>query len=194
MDKGKPVSVLFVEEEGEASSLLFCELIQRARFGGSFLVKNQGCSVGAYVLGEREKSPEDYYYKNKRYSDRNAAKHAVSNLHRLAKKARSIKISPYHGEDFDVILLFMEPERAMRVVQAHAYREGKPVELKTGGIASVCSECTAYPTQGKLGISLGCKGSRKHSRYGEDEVVVGIPFELAYDIEDALGKIPQTDA
>ncbi len=48
--------------------------------------------------------------------------------------------------------------------------------------------------QGKTGISLGCKGSRKHSRYGDDEVVVGIPSELAQEIDIALGKIPETGA
>jgi len=43
-----------------------------------------------------------------------------------------------------------------------------------------------------MGISPGCKGSRKHSKYGDDEVVVGIPFQLAKEIDEALGKIPET--
>lgn len=194
MDKGKPVSVLFTEERGEDLNLLYCELIQKARYGESFLIKNQGCKVGAYVLGETETSPLEYYYSLKRYRDRSAAKSAASTLHRLAKKGSSIKIAPYSGGNFDVMLLFLKPERAMRIVQAHAYQNGKPAEFKTGGIASICSDCTAYPLQGKLGLSLGCKGSRKHSKYGDDEVVVGIPFQLAHEIEAALGKIPETRA
>ncbi len=194
MDRGKPVSVLFTEEKGNDSTLLYCELIQKARFGESFLIKNQGCRVGAYVLGETGISPEDYYYTSGRYADKNAAKNAAANLCRLAKRANSIKIAPYSGGDFDILLLFLKPERAMRIVQAHAYLTGEPVEVKTGGIASICSDCTAYPMQGKPGISLGCKGSRKHSRYGDDEVVVGIPFKLAQEIDIALGKIPETGA
>lgn len=194
MDKGKPVSVLFTDEEGEDSTLLYCELIQKARFGESFLIKNQGCKAGAYVLGETETSPQEYYYSTKRYKDRNAAKSAAANLHRLKERRGSIKISPYSGGDFDILILFLKPERAMRVVQAHAYGSGKPAEFKTGGIASICSDCTAYPMQGKLGVSLGCKGSRKHSKYGDDEVVVGIPFQLTHEIDAALGKIPKTRA
>jgi len=194
MDKGKPVSVLFTDEEGEDSTLLYCELIQKARFGESFLIKNQGCKAGAYVLGETETSPQEYYYSTKRYKDRNAAKSAAANLQRLKERRGSIKISPYSGGDFDILLLFLKPERAMRVVQAHTYESGKPAEFKTGGIASICSDCTAYPMQGKLGISLGCKGSRKHSKYGNDEVVVGIPFQLTHEIDAALGKIPKTRA
>lgn len=194
MDRGKPVSVLFTEENGKDSTFLYCELIQKARFGESFLIKNQGCRVGAYVLGETGIFPEDYYYTSGRYADKNAAKNAASNLYRLAKRANSIKIAPYSGGDFDILLLFLKPERAMRIVQAHAYLTGEPVEFRTGGIASICSDCTAYPMKGKPGISLGCKGSRKHSRYGDDEVVVGIPFKLAKEIDIALGKIPETGA
>ncbi|MDJ1420615.1 MAG: DUF169 domain-containing protein [Candidatus Methanoperedens sp.] len=192
MDKGMPVSVLFTEEMGEDTSLLYCELIQRARSGESFLIRDQGCRAGAFVLGDTQISPEDYYYTSKRYRDRDAAKNAVSNLHRIAKKEGSIRIAPYSGRDFDILILFLKPERAMRLVQAFTYEDGSAVELKTGGIASVCSDCTAYPMKGKLGISPGCKGSRKHSRYPDDELVVGIPAQLARRIETALGKIPGT--
>ncbi len=191
MDKGKPVAVLFTEEKGEDSTLLYCELIQRARFGESFFIKNQGCRAGAYVLGHTETSPEDYYFSSGRYKDRNAAKCAVTSLHRL-RKAGSIKITPYNGEEFDILILFLKPERAMRIVQAYAYKGGSNVEVKTGGIASVCSDCTAYPLRGEPGISLGCKGSRKHSRYADEELVAGIPFKLAKEIDGALGKIPGT--
>ncbi len=192
MNKGMPVSVFFTEEVGNDSDLLYCELVQRARYGESFLVKSQGCSVGAFVLGDTETSPEDYYFSSKRYSSRGAAKTAASGLCRLAKRGRSIKIAPYSGGDFDVLLLFLKPERAMRLVQAYTYTNGSPAEIRTGGIASVCSDCTAYPMKGKLGISPGCKGSRKHSRYSDDELVVGIPFQLAHEIDVALGKIPET--
>lgn len=192
MDKGHPVSVLFTREEGERSSLLYCELIQRARFGESFMIKSQGCKVGAYILGENETAPVDYYFKSGRYDNRNAAHRAISALHRLDLKQGSIKITPYSGGDFDVLILFLKPGNAMRLIQACTYMNGKPVEFRTGGIASICSDCTAYPAHGNPGISLGCKGSRKHSKYPGDELPVGIPFQLAGEIETALGKIPGT--
>ena len=46
--------------------------------------------------------------------------------------------------------------------------------------------------QGEPGISLGCKGSRKHTGYADEEVVVGIPFDIANKIDEALDKIPET--
>jgi uncharacterized protein (DUF169 family) len=194
MSSGKPVAILFTKEEGIGSTLLYCELIQKARFGESFLIKNQGCSVGAYVLGEKEKSPEGYYYTSGRYRDMDAIRRAVSNLNRLVRKGTSIRITPYSGGDFDSIILFLKPERAMRLIQAYTYSSGIPVEIKTGGIASVCGDCTSGLIQGRLALSLGCKGSRKHSKYSDDELVVGIPFQIACEIDEALGKIPQTQS
>ncbi|MFH1323598.1 MAG: DUF169 domain-containing protein, partial [Methanobacteriota archaeon] len=170
MDTGSPVTVIFTENKGEDSSLLYCELIQKARYGESFLVRNQGCKVGAYVLGETGTSPEDYYFESGRYRNKPAAKRAVSSLHRLEKRQTSMKIAPYSGEDFDILILFLKPERAMRLIQAYTWARGDPVEIKTGGIASVCSDCTAYPMHGKPGISMGCKGSRKHTGYADEEV------------------------
>ncbi len=192
MENGKPVGILFTGENGGDSTQLYCELIQKARLGEKFLIKNQGCTVGAFVLGETEISPENYYFESKRYTDRTAAKRAVNALARVVKKGKSIKISPYNGANFDVLLLFLKPERAMRLIQAFTYAKGCPVMIKTGGIASICSDCTAYPATGKLGISLGCKGSRKHSKYPDDELVVGVPSQLAEEIEAALEKIPDT--
>jgi uncharacterized protein (DUF169 family) len=190
MSKGSPVAVKFTEEKGVQSPFLYCELIQKARYGESFLIKSQGCIVGGYVLGESEENPVEYYYKKNRYKDREAATRAVSNLKRL-KKTGSIRIAPYSGQDFDILILFLKPERVMRIVQSYSYQHGNPIELITGGIASICSDITAYPMQGKIGISPGCKGSRKHSGYAEDELIAGIPFQISFEIEEALSKIPR---
>ncbi len=192
MEKGKPVSILFCNDPGTESFLLYCELTQRARYGDSFTITNQGCMVCEYVFGNTENTPEEYYYRSGRYRNREATSIAVSSLKRLKRRGGSIKISPYPVEKFDILILYLKPEKAMKIIQAYAYLEGKPVEIKTGGVASICSDCTAYPMQKKLGISLGCKGSRKHSLYGDEEVIVGIPYKLAKDIDEALGKIPET--
>jgi uncharacterized protein (DUF169 family) len=192
MEKGKPVSILFCNDPGTETPSLYCELTQRARYGDSIIITNQGCRVCEYVFGNTEKNPEEYYYNSGRYRNSEATSNAVSSLKRLKKRGRSIKISPYSGEKFDVLILYLKPDKAMRIIQAYAYQGGKSVEIKTGGVASICSDCTAYPMKKKLGISLGCKGSRKHSKYGDDEVVLGIPFELSKDIDEALKNIPET--
>jgi uncharacterized protein (DUF169 family) len=192
MESGNPVSILIFNQQGMQSPLLYCELVHKARYGESFIIKSQGCNVCEYVFCNTQNPPGDYYNRTGRYKDRKATSNAVSSLRRFEIKGRSLRITPFTGEKFDVLILYLKPIRAMRIIQAHAYLEGKPVKIKTGGIASICSDCTVNPLRGKLSFSLGCKGSRKHSKYGDDEVIVGIPFELAKDIDEALGKIPET--
>ena len=79
----------------------------------NFQVRTQGCKVGAYVLGETRTSPGDYYFDSGRCSNKPAAKRAVSFLQRLENRKSSIKIVPYKGGDFDILILFQKPERAM---------------------------------------------------------------------------------
>lgn len=195
MEKGNPVSILISNEKGMESPLLYCELVHKARYGESFIITSQGCRVCEYIFCNTQNSPEDYYIRTGRYKNRKAASNAVSSLKRFEINGRSIRITPFKGdkgEKFDVLILYLKPVRAMRIIQAYAYLEGKQARIRTGGIASICSDCTVNPLQGELSFSLGCKGSRKHSKYGDDEVVVGIPFELARDIDEAIGKIPET--
>ena len=130
MEKGKPVSIFFCNDPGTESSLLYCELTQRARYGDSIIITNQGCRVCEYVFGNTENTPEEYYYNSGRYRNREATSNAISSLKRL--KRSSIKISPYSGEKFDILILYLKPEKAMRIIQAYTYLEGKPVEIKTG--------------------------------------------------------------
>lgn len=192
MEKGNPVSILFCHGSGADNPLLFCELIQKGRYGETFVISRQGCRVCEYIFRNTEKPPDEYYFQSGRYRSPEAASNAVSSLKRLNKEWSSIKIAPYSGDNFDVLILFLKPEKAMRIIQAQAYQDGKTTRMDTGGIASICSDCMAFPLQGELGLSLGCKGSRKHSKYTDEEVIAGIPFALAKDIDEALGKIPDT--
>lgn len=182
------------EEFPEKSSFLFCELVQKARMGKEFLVSGQSCSPGDYVLGFSEKSPAAYYLNSGRYKDSQAAENAASSLPRLEKKFCFIRIEPLSLNKgiFDVLILFLKPEKAMRIVQASAYPEGKRAVLDTMGAASICGDCTVLAYTQGMGLSFGCKGSRKHSGYEDSEVPLGLSFEKASEIEEALSKLPET--
>lgn len=82
----------------------------------------------------------------------------------------------------------------MRIVQANSYAKGKRAKLDTLGAASVCGDCTTLALQEGLGLSFGCKGSRKHSGYEDFEVPLGIAFEKVKEIEDGLSRLPGTRA
>nr|QNO48067.1 hypothetical protein NLBKJNFB_00005 [Methanosarcinales archaeon ANME-2c ERB4] len=154
----------------------------------------QGCPVGAYVLGVSDDAPHEYYLKSGRYVDMQAARRASDSLPRVVKPYRSIRIEPLsvNNGTFDVIILYLAPERAMRIVQAYSYASGARIVVDTLGAASVCGDCTALAIENGVGLSFGCKGSRKHSGYSDDEVPLGIGVKFVKTIEDGLGHIPET--
>ncbi|MEZ5334198.1 MAG: DUF169 domain-containing protein [Methanolobus sp.] len=85
LNKGEPVCITLCEEEGETSEFLYCELIHRASTGESFLIEDQRCGTGKYILGTSENSPADYYLKSNRYRNKETAEKAVSSLPRIEK-------------------------------------------------------------------------------------------------------------
>ncbi|WP_410508313.1 DUF169 domain-containing protein [Methanosarcina hadiensis] len=182
------------DKSGFLSGFLFCELVQKARMGEKFRISGQKCSPGDYVLGLSDKSPAEYYFKSGRYINTHAAEKAALSLPRLKRKFRSIVIEPLslNKGSFDVLILFLRPERAMRVVQANAYSGGKRTVVDTMGAASICGDCTVLALEQGIGLSFGCKGSRKHSGYKDFEVPFGIAFEKLKEIEKGLSKLPET--
>ncbi|WP_292389125.1 DUF169 domain-containing protein [Methanosarcina sp. UBA5] len=178
----------------EKSRFLFCELVQKARMGEEFLISGQSCSPGDYVLGFSEKSPAAYYQNSGRYKDSQAAENAALSLPRLKKKFCVIRVEPLslNKGSFDVLILFLKPEKAMRIVQASAYSKGKRTVLDTMGAASICGDCTVLAYKQGMGLSFGCKGSRKHSGYEDFEVPLGLSFEKTAEIEEALSTLPET--
>lgn len=211
MESDEPVCVTFetekltekeaeetVEEEyekpPEKSDLLFCELVQKARIGEDFRISGQSCSPGDYVLGLSKESPAAYYLNSGRYGNAHAAEKAALSLPRLNKKFYSVRIEPLSQNkgNFDVMILFLKPEKAMRIVQASAYAEGKRAILDTMGTASICGDCTVIALKKGIGLSFGCKGSRKHSGYEDFEVPLGLSFEKVAEIENGLSKLPKT--
>lgn len=195
MDVGEPVCVTFDKcTDAEPSDLLYCEMIQKARYGKRYHISAQGCPVGAYVLGVSNDAPHDYYLGSGRYADIRAAQRASASLPKIVIPYRSIRIEPLSVNEgtFDVLILYVTPERAMRIVQAHSYKSGARVVIDTLGAASVCGDCTVLTLEKGLGLSFGCKGSRKHSDYGDNEIPLGIGFDMVRMIEERLGRIPET--
>lgn len=194
MDTGYPVAIRFVQDEASSQTdMLFCEMVQSVRNGEKITFSEQSCPVGAYVLGRDAARPDDYYYRSGRYKDKANAAEAARSLPRLVTQYTSIQLFPLTKSSFryDVLLLFLSPNKAMQIIQALSYHTGQPIEFRTGGTASICGDCTAAAENNhQLCISLGCKGSRKHSRYGDNEVIVGIPKKRVIPIQEGLEAIP----
>ena len=195
VEEGEPVCITFLEDEnGTSSSELYCELVSKARAGEVFHISSQRCGAGEYVLGKSELAPSEYYLKSGRYSSKKAAKNAATTLPRISPEYGSILIAPLSKTEkpFDVCILYLKPESVMRIIQALAYAEGERSLIDTVGAASVCGDCTARPLSEGVGLSFGCKGSRKHTGYSDSEVPLGLHYDLIEEINRVLGKLPET--
>ncbi|WP_406660564.1 DUF169 domain-containing protein [Methanolobus sp. ZRKC3] len=194
MDSGEPVCITFGNECGQDSELLYCEIVQKASQGETFLIGKQRCSAGDYVLGVSEQSPADYYLRSGRYADRSVAERAASSLPRVEKEYRSIRIEPLSQNtgNYDILLLYLKAEAVMRIIQAYAFHFGEGLKVSTIGAASVCGDCTALPLKSGIGLSYGCKGSRKHSYYSNVEMPFGISHDLVEKIEKGVESTPNT--
>jgi uncharacterized protein (DUF169 family) len=195
MRRGVPVTITFnMCDDAAPSDQLYCQLVHQAREGKTSHITTQECPIGSYVLGQTCSVSElaEYYYSRHRYKTRQAAWNLIRQLPVIKKPVSSIRIAPYPQEKYDLLILYLTPQRAMRLLQAASYADGERITITTAGVASVCADCTAQPcnTQ-QLAFSLGCKGSRKHSRYEDTELIAAIPEALVERIEDALGVIPE---
>lgn len=192
MREGEPVCIGFEQKNGKVYDLLYCEMVHKARFGDSFCVSVQKCNPGNYVLGFTNESPAEYYLRSNRYKDADIAAKAAANLPRLEKQFSSIKIEPlsFSNNKFDVLIVYLIPEKAMRIIQSLAYSTGESISINTLGAGSICGDVTVTPLSKGIGLSFGCKGSRKHSGYSNIEIPLGINFLNLEKIEDGLNKIP----
>ncbi|WP_292476903.1 DUF169 domain-containing protein [Methanothrix sp.] len=79
----------------------------------------------------------------------------------------------------DVVILVGNPLQARRIVQAAMFEKGGRATFNTAGIQSFCVDATSSPyLKGEVNVSLGCDGSVRNAGLEDEEVVVGIPYEM----------------
>jgi uncharacterized protein (DUF169 family) len=93
----------------------------------------------------------------------------------------------YSKEEYDGFILIINPEKAMKVIEAYTELFNKPLKLICGVRSGVCSEITAYVTKREdINFSFLCSGSRKFAGYDECELLCGIPAKMA---DELIGKL-----
>jgi len=93
----------------------------------------------------------------------------------------------YEEEDFDGLILVLNPKNAMKIIKAYVELFNKPLKLNCGVRSGVCSEITAYVTKRQdVNFSFLCSGARRFADYDECELLCGIPAKMT---DELLGKI-----
>ncbi|HWQ49555.1 MAG TPA: DUF169 domain-containing protein [Methanosarcina sp.] len=204
--KTSPVAVKLISKKGEIPSgikkvdevMTHCQFVDRVRTTGEefyTLAEDQMCKIGSGALGFNEIPPEvlsgESYYKGfKLFSAQGSASRTVKKIPVLPPNSTdAIIYSPLEKTSFvpDVIVVICNPKKAMLLTQAYVYKTGSRLETSFVGMQSLCSEGVVQTyKEGKVGIGLGCVGSRNNTSIEDEEMIMGISVEFLADVVSGL--------
>lgn len=79
----------------------------------------------------------------------------------------------------DVVILMTNALQSMRLVQGYEYFTGKKPVIDMDAMQGMCSELTVSPyLTGEMNVSVLCPSTRMLCKWDENDMAVGIPFEL----------------
>ncbi len=196
------VKFLFNEEEykqADAQSLTgkipYCVMVKSAMSGNGIKAsaENFGCNGGAKALGmikpDELSSSGRFYNTLGLYCDLITSKNVINGTTFCDHKAYGVLVKPI--ETFttvpDVVLIVTNPYNSMRIIQGYTYSFGINTSYKMSGNQAVCAECTSYPFENNdINISLLCAGTRYNAGWGDDEMIIGFPFNKLIPITEGI--------
>lgn len=209
-----PVAVALVPEGTEVpekikkidESIRHCQMVDRVRKTGEVFyatLEDETCKGGAAALGLgkmplKVESGEFYYETLKHFKTLEASRKTLEKIPRIEAGSKIASIyAPLESATFmpDVVVIICNAKQVMLLTQAILYNEGGRLEAEFAGKQSLCSDAVALPyLTGKMGITVGCSGSRSYTGIEESELTVGIPVNLLNDLIEGLraiaGKAP----
>lgn len=207
--KTSPVAVKLVSKGGEIPTeikkvdevMTHCQFVDRVRRSGEefyTLTDDHMCKIGSSTLGLNEMPPEvpsgeSYYKEFGLFSTQGAARRTAEKMPILPPNSNEAVIySPLEKSSFvpDVIVFICNPKHTMMLIQSYMYKNGGRLETSFVGTQSLCAEGVVQTyKEGKIGIGVGCLGSRTFSKMEDEEMVMGIPVELLADVVSGLKEI-----
>lgn len=161
-------------------------------------LEDESCKGGAGALGlgkmpANVASGEFYYGTLKHFKSLEAAKRTIEKVPVIEAESKIASIyAPLESASFvpDVVVIICNPKQVMLLTQAILYNEGGRLEAEFAGKQSLCSDAVAQPyLTGKMGITVGCSGSRTYTGIQESEMTIGIPAKLLKDLVEGLRAI-----
>ena len=207
--KMSPVAVKLISKGGEIPAgikkvdkvMTHCQFVDRVRRTGEefyTLAEDHMCKFGSGSLGLNEVPPEmpsgeSYYKEFGLFSTQGASRRTAENMPILPPNSTGMVIySPLEKTSFvpDVVVFVCNPKQVMILIQSYMYKTGGRLETSFVGTQSLCAEGVVQTyKEGKIGIGVGCLGSRTFSKMEDEEMVMGIPVELLADVASGLKEI-----
>jgi uncharacterized protein (DUF169 family) len=204
-----PVAVKLIPKGGDIpkgikkvdETMRHCQLVDRVRRTGEefyTLGEDQMCKGGAGAMGIGEMPAKvisgEFYYKGlKQFSTQDAARRTIDMVSKLPPNStEAVLYSPLERATFipDVVVFICNPKQVMLLTQAYVYKTGGRLETSFAGKQSLCSDgVVKVYKEGKMGVTVGCSGSRSYTKIADEEMIVGIPIELLVDVASGLREI-----
>lgn len=204
-----PVGVALIRKEEEIpkgikkieEGMKHCQMVDRVRSTKEEFVAylaDQACKGGAAALGLGHMPPKlasgEFYHKNlKHFKTLEASRKTLEKVPMLeAESMKAVLYGPLEKVSFmpDVVVIICSPIQIMLLTQALLYNEGGRVEAEFAGKQSICSDAVAEPyLSGKVGITVGCSGSRKFTGIKDSELTMGLPVGKLKELMEGLRAI-----
>ena len=99
-------------------------------------------------------------------------------------------INKYLLENYDSVILILNPFDCMNIIEAYVRLYQKPLKITCGAINGVCSEVTAYVIKrNEVNFSFLCPNSRGNGVFSDCELLCGIPSRMTNDLVDEIMKV-----
>jgi len=154
----------------------FCVYIKKAGEGEALRLKKNDSSC---IISERKSS---FPQTSKLESD-------IQLNFRGLKYFLLFPMDLYPNENYDGLILIVNPKNAMKIIDAYVELFHKPLKLTCGVRSGVCSEITAYVSKRQdVNFSFLCSGARKYADYDDCELLCGIPAKMTDELLEILTK------
>ncbi len=159
----------------ELKNVRFCEATKIAINHPVVLDKNSiNCPGALFAFGWQDKSL--FYQKclEKSKLNREALDSMISKFLRLNGDYQYIGLNT--KEEPDVIMSYIMPEDAMKLLYLYHNKEGKNLDISLCSMMSICGGIAVKTfIENEITFSFGCAESREFARISRERLVVGVP-------------------
>ncbi|MFX0042495.1 MAG: DUF169 domain-containing protein [Candidatus Hodarchaeota archaeon] len=98
-------------------------------------------------------------------------------------------INKFELNDFDSIILIVNPRNCLIIIKTFVKLYRKPLKLTLGAVTGVCSEVTAHVIKREeVNFSFLCENSRMNVVFDDCELLCGIPAKMTKELIDGINN------
>jgi uncharacterized protein (DUF169 family) len=198
-----PVAVTYSDAPAAGAATKKCRVcgaLQEASGGAAIdmTAANSACPGGSLYLGLRAPAPEhartlrEFLICGEKLFSSPAAIHRASALTKAKPPmgaAEHVIFGPLGKAELppDVTVFICNAWQAARLINLAYYEDGAPMECDPTG--SLCRSVITYPlVTGKVNVSFGDVTARRMEKYGENELLVSLPYGVLRSVVLSLDR------